>query len=203
MWSDLINVLSSPSFMETTALLVVTALLTGFLVPRVKGRMDTKNLKKQQAFQAEIARRSKLVDAQAELLEVLADVLGGLRMLYTKIAFYARDSRDEEFQLAFEDFEKRSWDFFAGYRTQLSKAGRLTSQGTRDELRHLYYCVLMPTDRRLYILVNRRIAAKGQGHGSDDSEAWRDFFDYLFRDFTDAIDRALNQVTEEIRRAES
>jgi F0F1-type ATP synthase membrane subunit b/b' len=198
--ADILDVLSSASFVEAVILLLLTALLTGLLVPIVKGFMDTRNLQKQRLFQEAVARKTKILDSQAELLEVLADVLGGLRMLYTRIAFYARDGRKQEYEAAFKDFEERSWNFLASYRTQLSKAGRLTSEQVRVSLRDLYYETLIPTDRRLYDLVQ-------QAHRDDgipaEKEAWAGFFDYLFTDFTDAIDGVLAQLTEEIREAET
>jgi hypothetical protein len=194
-----LDALSSPSFVEAVALLLITAALTGLLVPFIKGRLDSRNLENQQLLQEALARKRKVVDSQAELLEVLADVLGGLRMLYTKIAFYARDGRGAEYADAFKDFEERSWNFLAGYRTQLSKAGRLTSTGMREGLRNLYYDVLIPTDQRLYELVRPQ---DGMDLRAAEHDSWSEFFDYLFTDFTDQIDDVLDKLTEEIRKAE-
>jgi hypothetical protein len=198
--TSVLDALSTPSFIEAVGLLVITAALTGFLVPFVKGRLDSRNLESQQLLQEALARKGKVVDAQAELLEVLADVLGGLRMLYTKIAFYAKDGRSAEYAAAFKDYEERSWNFLAGYRTQLSKAGRLTSRRIREALRTLYYDVLMPTDRRLYELVRPQ---DGMDLRATEHDSWSEFFDFLFTDFTDQIDDVLDQLTEEIRKAEA
>jgi hypothetical protein len=197
--TSILDTLSSPSFIEAVGLLLITAALTGLLVPFIKGRMDSRNLQNQQLLQEALARKRKVVDAQAELLEVLADVLGGLQMLYTKIAFYAKDGRSSEYTAAFKDFEERSWNFLAGYRTQLSKAGRLTSTGMREGLRNLYYDALIPTDQRLYELVKPQ---DGMDLRATEHDPWSEFYDYLFTDFTDQIDDVLDQLTEEIRKAE-
>lgn len=192
------DVLGSRSFLETIAVLIIGAVITGLAVPLVKNPMDTRRFKKERSMQEAISRKTKFIDSQAELLEVLAKVLGGLRMLHTKVAFYAKEGRVNDFRTAFKKYEERSWDLLASYRTELSKAGRLTPPPTHQALRDLYYDVLIPTDRRLYKLIKESPPRKHKN-----TKVWAEFFDYMFTDFTDAVDGALKRVTDEIRATEA
>jgi uncharacterized membrane-anchored protein YhcB (DUF1043 family) len=65
----------SQNFLESTALLILTAGITGLLIPYILKRVDARKLKEQKkvdarkqreqkAFEAELARQTKLIDYQ-------------------------------------------------------------------------------------------------------------------------------------------
>jgi hypothetical protein len=53
----------SPNFVEKLMILVLTAILTGFLVPYILTRVDAAKSKEQKLFEAEVARQAKLIDS--------------------------------------------------------------------------------------------------------------------------------------------
>jgi hypothetical protein len=197
-----IDALTSQAFIEAVLVLVVTAALTGFLVPRVKASMDAKKLREQQLFEARLARQGKIIESQAALLESLAQTLWEYRMLVMELAFHRVERPRERYHTALATYEDRAWDLFAKFRAEISEARRLTKAQTHGKLRDLYYETLIPLDQKLYELL-RLDAAQGEGQldASADGE-WRRFFDRLFGEITDTIDGVLNDVAEELRLAE-
>jgi hypothetical protein len=198
----LVDAITSQSFVEAVLVLVVTAALTGLLVPVVKARMDEKRLREQQLFEARLARQSKIIESQAALLESLAQTLWEFRMLMMELAFHRVERPHDRYQAALATYEDKAWDLFAKFRTEISEARRLTSAETHGKLRDLYYKTLIPLDRKLYELL-RLDTARGEGQRDASADAeWQRFYDLLFGEITDVIDGVLNDVAEELRLAE-
>jgi hypothetical protein len=109
------------TFSQSVALLVLTAVLTGLLVPVVKGLIDDRKLKMQKAFdderlrsqkefEADLARQASVIDAQVQLLDELAEVLWGYQKLLLKVTYYAVTGNREKHDAAFNAYDDQSWD---------------------------------------------------------------------------------------------
>jgi hypothetical protein len=62
-------------FLEKIAILLLTALLTGFLVPYVLKRVDEAKSVQQKIFEADLARQAKIIEAQSKFLDDITETL--------------------------------------------------------------------------------------------------------------------------------
>jgi len=87
--------LSSQSFIQSFLVLLATALLTGLLVPFVKANMDERKLRQQKLFEADLARQGKVIEAQVELLENMAQMLWDFKLLALEVSYYKTYGQDQ------------------------------------------------------------------------------------------------------------
>ncbi|HWS89162.1 MAG TPA: hypothetical protein VN282_19475 [Pyrinomonadaceae bacterium] len=133
----LTQTLSSQSFLQGVFLLLLTALLTGLLVPLIKSQIDQKRLLQQKQFEADLARQGQVIDAQVKLLEDLAQILWEYEFLALKVSYY-KVKDESRYLKAVKEFDELSWQSFARIRAEISKSRRLTSKKTYQGLRELY-----------------------------------------------------------------
>ena len=182
------QLLRSESFIQSLLLLVATAALTGVLVPLIKGYMDDRKFRQQKLFEAELARQGKVIEAQVQLLESLAQLLWDFQLLAIAVTYYKTLPDEKRYQLAFDEYDKQSWVFFSKIRTEISKARRLTSERTYQGLLKYYEDWLMKNDNALMSLVKR--------HASH--EDWLNHHNLLFNG-AEETDRVMTQLAEEFR----
>jgi hypothetical protein len=134
---------------QNLILLLVTAALTGLLVPIVKDLIDQRRLAKQSVFEderlraqrefeAELARQTKIIDAQAELLDELARTLWGFEKLVLRFTYYGAGGDFNKFVQAFDTFDSEAWDLLADLLAVTSKARRLAPPEAHEKLQGLY-----------------------------------------------------------------
>ncbi len=182
------QLLRSESFIQSLLLLGATAALTGVLVPLIKGYMDDRKFRQQKLFEAELARQGKVIEAQVQLLESLAQLLWDFQLLAIAVTYYKTLPDEKRYQLAFDEYDKQSWVFFSKIRTEISKARRLTSERTYQGLLKYYEDWLMKNDNALMSLVKR--------HASH--EDWLNHHNLLFNG-AEETDRVMTQLAEEFR----
>ena len=128
----------SSDFVEKLMILVLTAILTGFLVPYILTRVDAAKSKEQKLFEADVARQAKLIDAQAKFLDDITEALWQWRYLSIRVTFHADDSAEERYTASVKDYEGKIWDTLSKLRNEISKSRRLVSEEAYKSLVSLY-----------------------------------------------------------------
>jgi hypothetical protein len=184
------KVLAISSFIEAVGILVLTAMLTGLLVPIIKGRMDARK-----------AQQTKIIDAQAELLDGLTEILWEFRMLVSQIAYYRERGDTERYGAAFKAYDRRGWDVFARFRTLVSIGRRLTSGTVHTDLMRLYEKTLTPIDEEINELAGQdRESLRLEGTLLVDiDEKWQALHDRIRFKLTDELEAVLIRLALELR----
>jgi hypothetical protein len=185
-----LGALLNDSFLQGLLLLLATAAITGLLVPVIKGRIDDRKLREQKVFESELARQSKVIEAQARLLEDLSQMLWGFLLLSLEVTYYATRRDEEKFQDAWRVYDASSWDYFGKIRAEISKARRLTSPETHDALLSVYDAWFMGFDLDL------TSAARSYKVGDP---AWPDLHNRIYGEGVVRIDGALTDLAEELQ----
>ena len=79
------------SFVQSVAILLLTALVTGLAVPRVKARMDMSYFAKQKEHEARIARQASLIEEQAKFLKDFVELLWKLHYAMLQVTYARAD----------------------------------------------------------------------------------------------------------------
>jgi hypothetical protein len=116
--NSILRTLSSESFIEKASLLVLTAILSGLLVPLVVRSVDRAREGKEAVWRA-----------QARLFDELSETILTYETLALDVSWYGtRDARNAEMQKrAFERYSERVVDLVAKWRSQHSRAQTLAS----------------------------------------------------------------------------
>jgi hypothetical protein len=130
--------LLSASFTENVLLLLVTAVLTGLLVPLVKGYMDDKKYRQQKQFEAQLARQTKVIESQVALLESMSQLLWQFHMSYLEVSYYAKAGNIKRYDAALSEYDRKSWEYFIKIGAEIGKAQRLTSDSTYQKLKEFF-----------------------------------------------------------------
>jgi hypothetical protein len=153
--SQIGEVVKSPSFVEHALLLILTAVLTGLLVPFINAILADQKFREQRRFEAELARQAKIIDAQNELLGELEKIVYGFQLRALALAWYkTQDKNSAKYQESLKAYEDSSWVFFSDMHTRLGKARRLTSPKVYEELER-FYSALRELDSNLVKLVRK------------------------------------------------
>ena len=126
------------SFGENVGLIAITAALTGLLIPTVKAVVDQRHFKEQKRFEAELARQSTVITAQAALLDELATAFWDYMLGLIAVSYYKCNRNDARAKKAFEEYEDKSSNRFGHMQAEFSKARRLVSSDRYKELQELY-----------------------------------------------------------------
>ena len=138
----------SQDLLEKVALLLLTALLSGLLIPYVLKRVEEARRTEQKVLEADLARQSKLIEAQAEFLDELTDTLWSWRYLTIRVAYYGQSAQNK-YVAAVSDYEEQIWDVLFKLRKQTSKSRRLVSEETYKRLVELYDRIVGELDPEL------------------------------------------------------
>jgi hypothetical protein len=186
----IVDVLTGREFLQGLFLLVVTAGLTGLLVPAIKGRLDDRKYRDQKVFEADLSRQEKVIDAQAALLKDASEVMWSFYLLSLKVTWYAASGNEERFDAAWQEWDEESWLLFGRLRAEISKAHRLTSPTIHAELLNVHDFWFRKFSLELERMVRRR------NLGTDESV---DFHNRTYRENTRLIDDALTHLAGELR----
>jgi hypothetical protein len=194
----------SQSFFESVALLVLTASITGFLIPFILKRIDDRKLKEQQIvderklreqkeFEAELARQAKIIESQVQLLENLSSLLWEFQLSAIEVSYYDPVDQSDLYVKAVNKYQEKTGELLSKIRSEISKALRLTTPETYQELKDLYYDQLLVLDVKL----NRLI--KAQKVGETPLRDWHEFNRFAVYDLAEIVDNALNHLAKELR----
>ena len=186
----IVDVLTGTEFLQGLFLLVVTAGLTGLLVPVIKGRLDDRKYRDQKVFESELSRQEKVIDAQAALLKDASEVMWSFYLLSLKVTWYAASGNAERFDAAWQEWDEESWLLFGRLRAEISKARRLTSPTIHAELLNVHDIWFRRFSLELEEMVRRRNLGTGESV---------DFHNRTYRDNTQLIDDALTHLADSLR----
>jgi hypothetical protein len=131
----------STDLIEKLILLAVAAVVTGLGVPWVLKRAEEKKL-----------RKSKIIEAQSQLLDDLSRILWKWRYLAKKVAYYASEANREKFDTARREYDEGVWDLLNELRVQASKSRRLASEKAYKKLLKCYEYVVHDVDGQISAL---------------------------------------------------
>ncbi|NEP63026.1 MAG: hypothetical protein F6K31_39980 [Symploca sp. SIO2G7] len=190
----------SQEFLEKIFLLLLTAGLSGFLIPYVLKQVDARKLRaqkieeerkfrEQRVFEADIARQTKIIEAQSQLLENLATELWEFELLAISVSYYKSHNKEEKYEAAWQEYDNKAWKYFGTIRSKISKASYLASSETYKALTNLYKNVLIPLDSDLVRLVENDV----------DVLAWENHHNSVQKSIGETTDQVLDLLANELR----
>lgn len=120
------NVLSSETFLEKVALLVLTAILSGAVVPLIIKSIDTRREGREAVFRA-----------QAKLYDEISEIVLTYETLALDVSWYGTSKvKNVALQTkAYERYSERVVDLIARWRAQISRAQTLASPDISNKIR--------------------------------------------------------------------
>jgi hypothetical protein len=145
------------SFLQNIALLVLTALLSGFGIPYVMKRVEDRKLREQKKFEADLARQGKIIEAQSKLLDDLSALLWKWRYLAKKVVYYGAENNVERYDLAKKEYDEKVWDILNQFREEISRSRRLVSEQAYEHLDSLYKYVVHDLDAQISDIIRAKM----------------------------------------------
>jgi len=116
------------SFIQKVLLLVITAVLTGVLIPIVNTNVSEERSRRAELDAALVARQTSIIHSQEEYLHDLEQTLFEFNMRAAAVPWYRCEQIDDaKYAEARQAYDKEVWNFFAKMLVLMSKGRRLTS----------------------------------------------------------------------------
>jgi hypothetical protein len=164
MYETLLQLLRTEGFLEKVALLALGAVLTGFLVPWVKTKMDRGSARRKTLLDAGLARQNEIITAQIRLLEQFSSLSWKYLFAAFKVSYsYAAETKKAQL-IASDEFAPLSWQLLMEIRATLSFAKRLASPQTQALLKATYDWMVW-LDQKIWTMVAQQ----------DTAGVWREF----------------------------
>jgi hypothetical protein len=177
------------AFLEKIILLALTALITGFGIPYVLKRVEERKLREQKRFEADLARQSKIIEAQAKLLDDLSQLLWKWRYLAKRVVYYGAQEDLDRYDLARKEYDEKIWDILNEFRIEISQSRRLVSERAYDRLDALYDYVVHDLDVRISEVVRT---------GKPDVEKSREIAERFSVEVSKKLDDAMDDLASEL-----
>ncbi|MEG4215188.1 hypothetical protein QUA27_08450 [Microcoleus sp. Pol14C6] len=205
----------SRDFLEKAILLLLTAGLSGFLIPYILKQIDDRKLRdqkiidarrikeqkefdalklqEQKEFEASLIRENNILEAQIKLLENLSSALWELQLLSLAVSYYKVHPKQERYELALKNYDEKSWGLFKDVRCEISQAARLVSKRKYNNLLNFFSVnLIQEVDEELMRLVDDDNASL---------ERWKEYYDWVLKTFPQEIDNIITPLAEELRLA--
>jgi cell division protein FtsL len=146
------SALISVSFIEKAVLIILTALISGLLIPYVSNKIQTAN-----------AHREIVLQSESKLLDDITNTIITYEFLVADVSYYKSDStiaNDKMQALAFERYSNRVVDLFSQWGVEVAKAKNLTSPEISDKLNKFMNKVLDKQDAPLLALFSSQAPVK-------------------------------------------
>lgn len=173
----------------SVAPIVVTAVLAGLIVPLILRVIDSRKTESMKRFEAALVRQTKIIDAQAELLDELTKALWNWRYLFMRVTYTGAEQTDEALNTAWKQYDEKSWDSLYTIRVQITRARRLISQHAYEVLQ-AQYDQIIEVDRRLG--AGMKLSAEVRRRDLEELNL------VVFGKLSSAIDSSLQMVAEEM-----
>jgi hypothetical protein len=173
---------------DSLILLAATAVLTGLLVPLIKGRMDDRRAAVQRQASEDLARDSGFVDAQTELLNRLSTDLWRIVGKILAVSYYAVWGSRDQFGSAWNTYDSTSFDEMFELRANVSRSQRLLSRAAHEQLASLHDWWQRDVDFRL----------SGMARGSETAEAWQAFHREVGAELFRRCDTTLRTIARDV-----
>ena len=126
------------SFVEKIILLVITAILTGILVPVIKARIDKNTSDSKKLLEESLKRQVQVMDARATSIKELASLLWQYYSLAKRVAYAGANELKDELQVAFQKYESDGWDVVDKTRSMIGGMRWLLTKDAHIQLVSLY-----------------------------------------------------------------
>jgi hypothetical protein len=179
-------------FVQNVVLLLLTAVLTGLLVPYLLKVADDRKSARQKEREAALARQAKIIDAQSKLLDDLSRQLWRWRYLSIRLTYYGSQGKWEGLKQAEEDYERELWDVLNQMRNEISRSRRLVSERAYEQLLAFYKEDMMALEDDIS-------SARREERDIDKCAAFLTVNRQIFGDVTARIDQILNNLAGEMK----
>ena len=123
------NKKAGESLLEKVLLLVLTAILTGLLVPYINNKLADQRAVREKTEAADLARQASVLREQEQFLAQLERTIFDFHTKAAAVCWYRSQQPDEEkYAKSFAEYDTVSWKFMSDMHALLSKAKRLTSE---------------------------------------------------------------------------
>lgn len=170
----------SQDFIEKIVLLLVTASLTGFLVPYILKKIDERK-----------ARQNKIIEAQSKFLDDIAQALWKWRYMSMKVVYYAIPNNLKEYNIARKEYDEKIWEIFNQIRRDISISRRLVSEKAFQELLS-FYAFMVELDKQISSLPISDELNKGIIKRAVELNG------YFYTDVTSKIDKLVDYLASEL-----
>lgn len=177
-------------FFQKTILLLITAVISGFLIPYVLKMVDFRKQKSQKETEVFLARQQKIIDAQSQLLNDLTQYLWEWRYLCIRLTYYGGKGLNDQFKQAEQQYNDKFWDTLHRIRNEISKSRRLVSESIYKRLLEFYQQIVQ------FDLLLTKDPFKGS---AENVLLMRDFNIKIFKEVTLEIDEILKVIAEEVQ----
>src|SRR5688572_23638476 len=96
----ILETLKSPSFFEKILLLLLTALLSGLLVPVMMQDIAHKKFKEQKVFEADLLRQTKILESQIEFFNIISELLARFQLSALEVSYYKHHKNKDKYEVA-------------------------------------------------------------------------------------------------------
>jgi hypothetical protein len=173
---------------DSLILLAATAVLTGLLVPVIKGRMDDRRTAVQRQANEDLQRDSRFVDAQTELLDRLSTDLWRIAGKILAVSYYAAWGSRDQFGSAWNTYDATSFDEMFELRANVSRAERLLSRAAHEQLAGLHAWWQSELDFRLSTMAR----------GAETEDAWNAFHREVGTELFHRTDTTLKTIARDV-----
>ncbi len=145
----------SQDFIENIIVLILTAVLTGVIVPYILRQIEERKTRSQKKFEADIARQDKIIEAQSSLMDDISHILWEWRYMSIKVAYYGSSNEKEKYNLIRKEYDENIWNILNRFRNEITKARRLASDNSYEELLKFYGFVI-DLDKKISTIIRNR-----------------------------------------------
>lgn len=185
----LFKILTGDSFIESILILLITALITGLLVPFIKARIDDSNFRKRKNFEAAVARQAKVIEYKSSLLDDLAHALWRYQFLVLEPTYYKMRKNETGYQAAFSEYDKNAPIILNQIRETVSKIRRFSTPEIYHSFKTLFHDDLIMIDSWLIELEETGQSQKGD---------WAVHHRYVYSDLGNVIDKLLYELASNL-----
>jgi hypothetical protein len=128
--------LSSESFVEKAAIVVLTAVLSSVLGPALISYFNSKATERDKEAEAVRARNTAILQAQAKLLDEVSETVLAYETLALDVSWFRtrRARNEDQHKKAFARYSERAVDLVARWRALASRSRTLASPAISDKL---------------------------------------------------------------------
>ena len=150
--------------------------------------MDDRRLAQQRHAQENLARDSKFIESQADLLSSLSTDLWRLAGKTLAVSYYAISGSREQFEEAWETYDSTSFEELFELRAHVSRSQRLVSDEAHGQLTELHLWWFGDLDPRLTTMAR----------GTDNGHGWSVFHNSTMMALFERIDGVLNTIARDV-----
>jgi len=150
--------------------------------------MDERRLVQQRVAEEQLARDTKFIDTQAQLLAELSTTLWDFAGLALAVSYYRAFGKPEQGEHAWTTYDDKSFEMLTRFRAIVSRAQRLVSPTTYTKLMELFDWWFLEFDPQLSTLAR----------GGADAGEWAAQHQANMDELFPRTDAALDAVAEDI-----